>query len=48
MLILDSDHMSLLEWGTDESAVLRERLAGLATRLIRLAASIDSDVPWRV
>jgi tRNA(fMet)-specific endonuclease VapC len=27
MLILDSDHMSLLEWGTDESAVLRERLA---------------------
>ena len=27
MLILDTDHMSLLEWGTDESAGLRERLA---------------------
>jgi hypothetical protein len=27
MLVLDSDHMSLLEWGTDESAVLCERLA---------------------
>ncbi len=27
MLVLDTDHMSLLEWGTDESAALRERLA---------------------
>jgi tRNA(fMet)-specific endonuclease VapC len=27
MLILDSDHMSLLEWGGPESAILRERLA---------------------
>lgn len=27
MLILDSDHMSLLEWGGEESAPLRERLA---------------------
>ena len=27
MLILDTDHMSLLEWGGDDSAVLRERLA---------------------
>jgi tRNA(fMet)-specific endonuclease VapC len=27
MLILDSDHMSLLEWGGAESAPLRERLA---------------------
>lgn len=30
MLILDSDHMSLLEWGTEGSAVLRERLADCA------------------
>jgi tRNA(fMet)-specific endonuclease VapC len=29
MLVLDSDHMSLLEWGTDESATLRERLADI-------------------
>ncbi len=27
MLILDSDHMSLLEWGAEESGLLRERLA---------------------
>lgn len=27
MLILDSDHMSLLEWGGEQSAALRERLA---------------------
>lgn len=27
MFILDSDHMSLLEWGSTSSAVLRERLA---------------------
>lgn len=27
MLVLDSDHMSLLEWGGEGSAVLRERLA---------------------
>jgi tRNA(fMet)-specific endonuclease VapC len=27
MLVLDTDHMSLLEWGSDESAGLRERLA---------------------
>ncbi len=27
MLILDTDHMSLLEWGGNESAILRERLA---------------------
>jgi len=26
-LVLDTDHMSLLEWGSDESARLRERLA---------------------
>ena len=27
MLILDTDHMSLLEWGAEESGILRERLA---------------------
>ncbi len=27
MLVLDSDHMSLLEWGTEEAGTLRERLA---------------------
>lgn len=27
MLLLDSDHMSLLEWGSDSAARLRERLA---------------------
>ncbi len=26
-LVLDTDHMSLLEWGSDEVARLRERLA---------------------
>jgi tRNA(fMet)-specific endonuclease VapC len=26
-LVLDTDHMSLLEWGSDEAAQLRERLA---------------------
>lgn len=26
-LVLDTDHMSLLEWGSDEAAPLRERLA---------------------
>jgi tRNA(fMet)-specific endonuclease VapC len=30
MLILDTDHMSLLEWGTAASAVLREHLADIA------------------
>ncbi len=29
MLILDTDHISLLEWGTDESVALRERLADI-------------------
>ena len=32
MLILDTDHMSLLEWGGDESAVIRERLADCDSR----------------
>jgi tRNA(fMet)-specific endonuclease VapC len=27
MLVLDTDHMSVLEWGGDHSATLRERLA---------------------
>ena len=27
MLVLDTDHMSLLEWGAEESGRLRERLA---------------------
>src|SRR3990172_12486171 len=27
MLVLDTDHMSLLEWGSDSAALLRERLA---------------------
>jgi len=27
MLILDTDHMSLIEWGGQGSAALRERLA---------------------
>lgn len=30
MLVLDTDHMSLLEWGTAEWAVLREHLADAA------------------
>lgn len=31
MLILDTDHMSVLEWGGDRSAPLRERLADVAS-----------------
>ena len=31
MFVLDTDHMSLLEWGGDSSAVLRERLADIPT-----------------
>jgi tRNA(fMet)-specific endonuclease VapC len=34
MLILNTDHMSLLEWGGQESSILRERLA----------TQIESDV----
>lgn len=30
MLILDTDHMSVLEWGGERSAALRERLAAFA------------------
>jgi tRNA(fMet)-specific endonuclease VapC len=30
MLILDTDHMSLLEWGAEESGILREHLADVA------------------
>jgi tRNA(fMet)-specific endonuclease VapC len=30
VLILDTDHMSLLEWGADESGPLRERLADVS------------------
>jgi tRNA(fMet)-specific endonuclease VapC len=29
MLVLDTDHMSVLEWGGEKSAALRERLADL-------------------
>ena len=29
MYVLDTDHMSLLEWGGDDSTRLRERLADL-------------------
>jgi tRNA(fMet)-specific endonuclease VapC len=29
MLVLDTDHMSILEWGGDGSATLRERLANV-------------------
>jgi len=29
MLVLDTDHMSLLEWGSEASAVLRERMADI-------------------
>jgi tRNA(fMet)-specific endonuclease VapC len=31
MFVLDTDHMSLLEWGGEGSAALRERLADVAT-----------------
>jgi tRNA(fMet)-specific endonuclease VapC len=31
MLVLDTDHMSLLEWGGQSSAALRERLADIAS-----------------
>jgi len=39
MLVLDTDHMSLLEWGSDSAARLRERLAdcdesGVATTIV--------------
>ncbi len=27
MIVLDTDHLSCLEWGSDESATRRERLA---------------------
>jgi len=30
MLVLDTDHMSLLEWGSKSSGALRERLADIA------------------
>ena len=30
MLVLDTDHLSLLEWGGADSAVLRERLADIS------------------
>jgi len=30
MLVLDTDHLSLLEWGGQDSAALRERLADVA------------------
>jgi tRNA(fMet)-specific endonuclease VapC len=30
MLVLDTDHMSVLEWGGQRSAALRERLANIA------------------
>ena len=30
MLVLDTDHMSLLEWGSKGSGALRERLADIA------------------
>ncbi len=30
MLVLDTDHMSLLEWGGEGSAALRERLANVS------------------
>jgi tRNA(fMet)-specific endonuclease VapC len=30
MLVLDTDHMSLLEWGSESSSALRERLADIA------------------
>ena len=30
MLILDTDHMSVLEWGGERSGALRERLANIA------------------
>jgi len=32
MVILDTDHVSLLEWGDESSELLRERLANLASR----------------
>ncbi|MHB8974115.1 MAG: hypothetical protein ACYC3X_27975 [Pirellulaceae bacterium] len=30
MLVLDTDHMSLLEWGGDDSVTLRERLVDVS------------------
>jgi tRNA(fMet)-specific endonuclease VapC len=37
MLVLDTDHMSLLEWGGDESALMRERLADCEPRDVATA-----------
>lgn len=34
MLILDTDHVSLLEWGSKSSSILRERLADVAPEQI--------------
>ena len=41
MLVLDTDHMSLLEWGSESSAVLRERLADIPPD--QVAATIISS-----
>ncbi len=34
MIVLDTDHLSCLEWGTSESAILRERLSSSADQAI--------------
>jgi hypothetical protein len=34
MIVLDTDHLSCLEWGSDESATLRERLAAAVDPIV--------------
>ena len=41
MIVLDTDHLSCLEWGSEESANLRARLAEASDR--KIVVSIASD-----
>ena len=34
MIVLDTNHLSCLEWGTEESASLRTRLAEASDRMV--------------
>lgn len=45
MIVLDTDHLSCLEWGSEESANLRARLAEASDRKIVVSiASYDEQM----
>ena len=45
MIVLDTDHFSCLEWGSEDSSRLRERLADVPDGSVAVSMISDEEQP---